>query len=87
MKAEQMINYIENGQSYVSRSCGITTVGNEITKEEYDRLSALPHSEFDEMIQEETPAHIFQGYGYYGSKLIENEGRYFACREQGSSCE
>ena len=82
-----MIQYIENGLDYIRRDGTFTEVGKEVSKEEYERLRAMERSEVKKMVEEETPSWVFQGYGFYGHRLVEEEGRFYVCRVQGSSCD
>ena len=67
--------------------CGTSTFYKEISKEEYDRLSAMSYAEVDSEINENLPSAVKYGYGYYGHALLEENGMYFLGTTTGNSCD
>ena len=81
------IKYIDNGKTYSIKSCGIVYSGREISKEEYDRLKELSAGELNAIVESNLSDTIRWGYGYYGSKVLEDNGTYYLEMKIGSSCD
>lgn len=60
---------------------------NEITKEKYDRYKSMSYSEFTKEIKSNLSDTIRYGYGYYGCRLRERDGKYYTVMTIGSSCD
>ena len=60
-------------------------VKEELTKERYDQLSALKGKELEEELN--IPIEWYCGYGYYGTSLVERDGKYYAIHNIGDSCD
>lgn len=58
-----------------------------ITKEEYDRLSALTYAEADKEITSKLSDTILIGYGYYGHRLCHDKQDYYLLLTIGNSCD
>lgn len=64
------------------------SVKREITKEEYDSLSKKNYGEqHSALFPDGVPDAWEYGYGYYGHSIREENGKYYAVFEIGSSCE
>ena len=82
--------YDANGvpfKGFTIRGCGTDTFYREISKEEYDRLSAMSYAEVDSEINDNLPSAVKYGYGYYGHALLEENGMYFLGTTTGNSCD
>lgn len=62
------------------------TYKEEITKNKYDELSKLPDEELYGYIQKDIPDHWRLGYGWYGCRLVEDNGKYYIYHTIGDSC-
>lgn len=62
-------------------------VKNEISKEEYNKYKEIDISERNAVVRATLPEYIIFGYGYYGSFLTEENGKYYLCLNIGSSCD
>lgn len=60
---------------------------NEISKEEYERMSAMTYGELTEEIEKNLPDYIKWGYCYYGHRLEEKDGKYYLIYKIGSTCD
>ena len=83
--------YYKDGQpcfkGFTVSGCGTSTFYKEISKEEYDRLSAMTYWEVESEIEKNLSDSIRYGYGYYGHKLLEENGMYFLGTTTGNSCD
>ena len=82
--------YDANGvpfKGFTIRGCGTDTFYREISKEEYDRLSAMAYGEVDAEIDKNLSDSVKYGYGYYGHRLLEEDGMYFLGTTTGNSCD
>ena len=84
---DQKIIYVDNGKTYSIKSCGIVYSGREISKEEYDRLKELSAGELNAIVKSNLSDTIRWGYGYYGSKVVEDDDTYYLENKIGSSCD
>lgn len=55
-------------------------VNNEITKEEYDKAQK-------DGAESILPNWLCMGYGVYGARVYEEEGKYFISYSRGDSCD
>lgn len=63
-------------------------VTREISKEEFNRLQKLNHSEQErELFPDGIPDAWRWGYGYYGHRLVESDDKYYAEFTIGNSCD
>ncbi len=58
-----------------------------ITKEEYDRYSAMSYGELNKEVEDGLGDHIKYGYGYYGCSLYASKDGYKLVMEIGDSCD
>lgn len=59
----------------------------EITKECYDNLSTLTHPELSKLVEANLDVCIKYGYGYYGCRIGEIDGKYYIVTKVGNSCD
>jgi len=62
-------------------------IKREITKEEFDRLMAMPYGARSSEIRNSLPDYIICGYGYYGHSLVSRDGKYLIEISIGNSCD
>lgn len=53
----------------------------------FARLSNMSYGASNIEISDMVPDYIHMGYGYYGSKLAERDGKYYAIANIGDSCD
>jgi hypothetical protein len=64
------------------------TVYRELSKEDYERIRALPKKEQNNaLFPDGIPMAWEYGYGYYGHGFIEKDGKYYATFTIGNSCD
>ena len=59
----------------------------EITEEKYNELSQLTRGELMMEVYKTIPVHWECGYGWYGCRLIREDGKYYIQHTIGSSCD
>lgn len=83
--------YYKDGQpcfkGFTVNGCGTNTFYKEISKEEYDRLSVMIYEEVDAEIEKNLSEAVRYGYGYYGHRLLVEDGMYFLGTTTGNSCD
>lgn len=62
-------------------------IKKKISSEEYRRLSYLKQSDLNFEVEKTIPIHWKCGYGWYGCKLIEEDGKYYIEHRIGDSCD
>ncbi len=83
-----MISYVENGASFsLPYGAGIRVSYREISKEEYDRLSALPKKDFQDEVIASLDDSILCGYGFYGCDVSIRDDKYYLIKRIGTSCD
>ena len=82
-----MVKYIENGKCFTRKGPGVNTCFSEVSKEEYERLSAMPDPDADHEVMEGLSISVLMGYGYYGHELREKDGVYYVGKNIGNSCD
>ena len=80
-----MVNLVIKGLQYMDVGHQLFT--KKISKEEYDRLSAMSYGEVDKEIKSNLSDSIIYGYGYYGHDLLQENGMYFVGTTTGNSCD
>lgn len=63
------------------------TIRSKINSEEYSRLSKLKPAELNFEIEKTIPIHWSCGYGWYGCRLVEDDGKYYIEHKLGDSCD
>lgn len=82
-----MINYLSGGRTFTRKGRVINTVYKEISKEEFERLNAMPIGEVSDMVFNSLDKSIIEGYGFYGaSACVDDDGYYIKIR-QGNTCD
>lgn len=71
------------------RGCGTSTNFKQITKEEYDRYSAMSNGELSALIESGLDDSVRWGYGYYGCESYHDaeQDLYFLGICTGNSCD
>lgn len=84
------VKTLENGEIFTRNGCGTTDYYYEISKEEYERIKAIPNYRgvINSWIEETMSDDIRYGYGFYGCDVLEGkDNKYFYCYTIGNSCE
>ena len=88
-----MINLqlLKDGEHFTRYGCGVNSHYYEITKEEYDRITAIENykSELTAEIESQLSDSIRLGYGFYGCGLTEDtdKGKCYYFEKIGNSCD
>lgn len=80
---------LKDGDRFNRRSAGTTSHYYEISKEEYDRITATPNysCELDKSFKHTASDSILWGYGFYGCDVVEVDGKYYYKECIGNSCD
>lgn len=84
------INIMQGGEYSHVPGCGVDDNYYEISKDEYERITAIKDyaSKLDAEFRENASDSILYGYGFYGCRLVRTEtGRYFYVTSIGNSCD
>ena len=83
------IQTLENGETFTEYGCGTNRHYHEISKEEYERVTAIEgwrgklNSEYEETMSDAVRC----GYGFYGCIVCQIEDKYYYSVCIGNSCD
>ena len=85
------VKILENGDKFTNRGCGTNDYYNEISKEEYERIKAIPNYRrvLNEWYASTMDDCTRYGYGFYGCGICEDTdtGKYYYYVTLGNSCD
>lgn len=83
------IQTLENGETFTRRGCGTNSHYCEISKEEYERVTAIEgwQGKLDSEYRETMSDDIRWGYGFYGCNVCQIEDKYYYSVCIGNSCD
>lgn len=83
------VQSLKNEPSFVNRNCGTNTFYYEISKEEYERITAMDNWQgvINEWAERDMSDSIRWGYGFYGCGLRTMDGKYYYTETIGNSCD
>ena len=82
-----IIDYVENGNSFVDPRGWMNNKYREITKECYEALSQMDYAEVSDIIEAGLSEAERCGYGFYGHDLCKKDGKYYLGKSIGASCD
>lgn len=79
----------KDGERFKNSGCGTNTFYYEITKEEYERITAMDNWQgvINEWAERDMSDSIRWGYGFYGCDLRTMDGKYYYTETIGNSCD
>lgn len=83
------IQTLENGETFTRHGCGTNSHYREISKEEYERVTAIEgwQGKLDSEYRETMSDAIRWGYGFYGCNVCQIEDKYYYSVCIGNSCD
>lgn len=84
------IQTLENGEHFTSHGCGVNSHYYEISKEEYERVTAVEgyKGKLDSEYESTMSDAIRWGYGFYGCNVVaDSDGKYYYMVKIGNSCD
>lgn len=60
---------------------------NEVSEELFIKLSAMTYAERRPIVLDMLPDSLIMGYGYYGHRLKEKDGKFYVVTDHGNSCD